>query len=426
MIYDTVVLGREDAFKCYSIFLKKEGFGQVEDYRDYIQKCLLNGERVQYMYEEHGRQAILEKLRRISENLELGEEQVTKEPEDEQAMLWVLPEDEVIEKGIYHYNKPDTELLVCAPPALMALILGEYKLAKKIYEKFSRSYENDTAIEILQDNRGPLLGGSEFRFCEACLLGIDMEPEETIFFKEKGMFEIELYWDSENAFFSKVCLHGNQKQTWQCIFKMMERLRKQEIVCEIFRDYKFLFICFALIKKMDMNNNDFWKDIYGLFSKVEERNVITEFIHRIFLMKIDVIHDVMSKEYRIIPCIEEYFRHADCLLLDGSVGEYIAHFIKNIDAGGENEFRNYCVTYFETVQWFGGEDSAELRKIMFDLINQKDFRLIELGFQKHLLREEWIEEYIEYFISQKNHTWILPYLIQKNWLIKEKTDGNIQ
>ena len=68
-------------------FWKKEGIKQVEDYRDYIQKCLLNGERVQYMYEEHGRQAILEKLRRISENLELGEEQVTKEPEDEIIIL---------------------------------------------------------------------------------------------------------------------------------------------------------------------------------------------------------------------------------------------------------------------------------------------------------------------------------------------------
>ena len=40
-------------------------------------------------------------------------------------------------------------------------------------------------------------------------------------------------------------------------------------------------------------DDDFWKDIYGLFSKVEERNAITEFIHRIFLMKIDVIHDVI-------------------------------------------------------------------------------------------------------------------------------------
>lgn len=398
----------------------------MEDYRDYIQKCLLNGERIQYVYEEHGRQAILEKLRRISKNLGLAEGQSTKEMGDEQSMLWVLPEDEVIEKGIYHYNKPDTELLVCAPPALMAMILGEYKLAKKICEIVSRSYENDTAIEILQDNRGPLLGGSEFRFCEACLLCSDMEPEETIFFKENGMFAIELYWDYERAFFSKLYLHGDQKQTWKYTFKMMERLRKQESVCEIFQDYKFLIIYFALIKKMDMSNSDFWKDIYGLFSQVEQRNAITEFVHQIWLKQMDVIHDVRSKEYRIIPCIKEHFRHVDYLSVDGGVEEYVAYIIKKIDACEETEFRHYCVTYFETVQWFGGEESSGWRKIMFELFNKKDFTLIELGFQNHLLKEEWIEEYIEYFISQKNYTWILPYLIQKNWLIKEKTNGNIQ
>lgn len=436
----------------------------MKDYREYIQNCFFQGERVQYVYAKHCRQAILEQLYKISEGKQAEdpeekaaaeenavtedseekaaakENTATEDPEekdvaeeipDEQLMLWALKENEVIEKGIYRYNKPDSELLVCASPALMALILGEYKLAKKICEmdpkSASEAMKKGTALEILQDEKGLRLEGSEIRFCEACILCSDMEPEETVYFMEKGMFDLERYIDPENSFFSKVDLNEDQKQRGKYIVKMMERLKHQENVCEIFKGFKLLLVCYAMIKKIDIGNADFWKDVYELYDKDEEWNELTVFAHRILLKKLDVKKDILEKQYRLLTCIEEHFRHTDYLRVDSEVEDYIKYLLLYAETTENHaEFKNYLVIYFQTVQRFGGEETLEWKRLMLELLKKGDLTMLELGFQKQFLKEEWIAEYIEHLIHQKEGAWVLTYLIYKNWLVKEKKNGNVQ
>lgn len=430
----------------------------MKDYREYIQNCLFKGERVQYVYAKHCRQAILEQLYEISEgkyeedpegkadaeesaeagnpegkadaeeSAEAGDPEgkaAAEEIPDGQLMLWVLQKNEIIEKGIYHYNKPDSDLLVCASPALMAMILGEYKLARKISETDLEAMKQDTALEILQDEKGPHLGGSEIRFCEACLLCSDMEPEETAYFMEQGMFDLERYVNPENSFFSKVYLHGDQKQSGAYIVKMMERLKHQENVCEIFKGFKLLLVCYVMINKIDIGNADFWKNAYELYDKDEEWNELTVFAHKILHEKYDVKKDILEKQYRILPCIDAHFRHTDYLRVDSAVEEYIRCILYWKETDNHTEFRNYLVTYLKAVQHFGGEETLGWKRLMLALLTKGDLTMLELGFQKQLLKDEWLEEYIEYFSQQKEGVWVLAYLIYKNWLIKERKNGNV-
>lgn len=398
----------------------------MEDCRGYIEKCLSNGERIQYVYEEHCREAILEQLKEMSELSRMVDMQLVKEEEEDQVMLWVLPEDEVIEKGMYHYNKPDAELLVCAPPALMAVVLGEYGLAQKICELTPRKYENDIAFEVLQDRQGPHLDGGKYRFCEVCMLSADMGREETAYFREMGMFELLLYEERENSFFSKVCIHGDEKRSWKCLLKVMERVRNQDEVCESFQHFMMLLLWYAFLQEMDINNPDFWKGVYSVFSEAEQWEAVVDFMHRYMVVRGKIMKDIGAQERRILACIEEHFRHRDCLIADGYVEMYIKKIIELIDRWyGNIEIRQYLITYFVAVKRFGGNSIEGWREEMFDLFEMKDFTLIELAFQNHLLREEWLEEYIAYFIKQKKYTLILPYLIQKNWLFKENADENV-
>jgi len=394
----------------------------MKAYREYIENCLLNSEKVEYAYEEHCRQVVLEQLIRLSE---MPQDGLIGETDEEQDLLCVFLENEMIEKGMHRNNRPKEELIICAPPALMAVILGEYKLAQKLCERTARHYEDDTAIEILQDHRGPLLKTSQFRFCEACLLSSDMETEESDYFVDKGMFAITLYCDNEKGFFSKLILYGDDKQILDCLLKMMDRVIKQQGIRNSFPASIGLLVCFALRKEIDRKVADFWKDVYGTLHEVEHWNFIIQFTHCYLMVHCNALVDIQSGGNRVLPCIEEYFRHMDCMPMDGYVKNYIDRLIK-FNASGKKELRDYCRTYFKTVKRFGSEVNLEWKILMFTLLRKKDLTLAELGFRNAFLKEEWIEEYIEFFFLQKEHSLILPYLIQKKWALKEKLNGNIQ
>lgn len=397
----------------------------MEDYREYREQCIANGERIQYVYEEHCREAILEQLIEMSKIAGVSDMHIMQEEADTSEMLWVLLKDEVIEKGIYSINRPDTELLIYAPPALMALLIGEYGLARKLCDLEMRDCREDIAIEVLQDNRGPLLHGGKYRFCEACLLSSDMLLEETLYFDQKGFFDDSAYYTSENSFLKNVYLHGEGKQAWKYIYKAIQRVTIQKNECETLECYMVLFTWYALLKQMDTDNDDFWKDLYGLFSEVEQWNKLTGIIHGLLFRYYGPKNDIETMVCKLIPCVEEHFRHVDYLCMDGYVEEYMEYIIGDNKKVESLKNKKYTIRYFGAIKQFRGEYTKEWRELVFKLFNKRDLELLELAFQNHILKKECITEYIEYFITQKEYSWILAYLIQKNWLIKEKANGNI-
>ena len=395
----------------------------MEDCRQYIEGCLLNGERISYVHEKNSREAILLQLKEISELSGMSDLQLLRE-EAAKEMIWVLLKNEKIERGMYCHNKPDAELVVCAPAALMAVILGEYELAKRICEIEERNYENDTAFEVQQDYNGPHLKGGKYRFCEACVLSCDMEWEETVYFMGKGMFDISLYEEQGNGFFSDVCMHGSKMQMWEYIYKMMKRLSQQLELYETFQALIFLLMWFALLREIDKDNVNFWNCIYGLFSEEEQWILITEFIHGRWFQ--DIRNSTIVRRSRILACTEEHFKHMDYLPMDGHIRKYAEYLVRQISEVGDAQARECCRDYFLTVKQFAGKQEAEWKELMLALLRSKDLPLIELGFQNCLLNKEWIAEYIDYFMGKKDYSWILSYLIQKSWSIKEIENGNIQ
>lgn len=397
----------------------------MEDYREYRERCIANGERIQYVYEEHCREAILEQLMEMSKIAGVPDLHIVQEEEEIQEMLWVLLKDEVIEKGIYSINRPDTELLVYAPPAFMALLIGEYGLAKKLCDLEMRNCREDIVIEVLQDDRGPLLHGGKYRFCEACLLSSDMPLEETLYFSQNGFFDVSVYHSSEASFLKNIYLHGECRQSWRYLYKAIQRIEIQKKECEILKGYIVLFIWYALLKQMDMENEDFWKDLYGLFSDAEQWNELTGIIHGLLKRYYSTENVIKIMVCKLIPCVEEHFRHVDYLNMDGYVEEYMDYIIGKIGKGENIKNKKYIIRYMRAVKQFRGEYTAGWRTIVFKLFKKRDLELLELAFQNHFLKKEYITEYIEHFLLQKEYSWILPYLVQKNWLAKENANGNI-
>ena len=179
-----------------------------ENYRRQLEWCLMVGERVSYSYEAHRREVVLEALRSCVKEKEYDRFYVCEEAEVED-MLWILREEDVA---------------IVAPPALMALVMGEYDLAIRLCEDYRvTSWKNRVNVVYMHD--GKAVWGNNYSFGEACLFCKDISASQLQYFAKRGFF------DKNNFVYEGACYWRRQQEAEEAEL-VWRPLRAVKMLCD--------------------------------------------------------------------------------------------------------------------------------------------------------------------------------------------------
>lgn len=395
----------------------------MENYREYMESCRLNGERMPYLYEEHKREQVLKQLKELLWEAQ-SEREINFEREEPlwQELLWILEEGEELEKGFYSCNTPDSELVVVASPALMALLMGEYDLSIELCKAGLCGDKNDIASELKQEGKISFLGGGSIRFCEACLLCFDMSVEQLDFFRRKKFFERVNFGHENNCRFLENYLFMDKKKEWGQLYRVLGSIKTRGVAYGNPGDLLMLILWYALCEQMDEDNSMFWTKLCELFKETEVFEVIPYMLHEYTRVYFGCLKEWVEQE-RLLRGMEEYFRHAETIDIR-YIGNYISEILLD-ECICRKTFRKHGRDYFSVVKKIEGEVTGEWWKDMLKLLKTRDFPLIELAFKSGFLKEDCLDTYIQYFSTQKDYAGIIPYLIYKRWSGKESANGSI-
>lgn len=392
----------------------------MENYREYMESCLQNGERMPYPYEKHCREQVLEELKELLVTVRVGDEDVyMREEAGTRELLWLMEEGEVQEKGFYSWNKPDSELAIVAEPGPMALLMGEYDLSIALCEAGLGSGRNAIVSELKQDGYASFLGGGSIRFCELCLLGWDMTKEQIAYFWQRDFLDGPNLWRENGDQFSEVSFFVDKQVVWENLYRVLRSLKEYGDV----EDILILILWYALRKELDKNNPTFWLRLYSLFADSPVLSAIPHTLHayaRAYYMGEVRIYE---EQHRLLNGMDMYFRFADAIDIQ-YVEFYIAEIILEKCSTGKRA-REFRRVYFSVMKKIKGEITIEWLEHMLELLKTRDFPMLEQAFQSGYLRDDCVEDYIRYFTLQKGYVGIIPYLMRRRWREKEDANGRI-
>lgn len=397
----------------------------LESYREYMESCRLNGERMPYSYEEYNREQVLKRLKELLWEAQFGRE-VNFEREEPlwQEFLWMLEEGEAMEKGFYGCNTPDSELVVVASPALMALLMGDYDLSIALCKAGMYGDVNDIASELKQEGKISFLGGGSIRFCEACLLCFDMSVEQIDFFRRKGFFERANFWRENNSRFLENYLFVDKQKEWEYLHRVLRNIKAHGEAYGESGNMLMLILWYALCEEMDENNPSFWTRLCELFAETEGFGGIPYMLHEYTRVYFGCLNKECTEQERLLRGMEEYFRHAETIDI-----RYIEDYVSEILLGEcicRKSIRKQGRDYFSVVKKIEGEVTREWLKDMLTLLKTRDFPLLEQAFRSGFLREDCVDAYIQHFSTQKDFAGIISYLMCKRWNGKENVNGFVQ
>lgn len=396
-----------------------------ENYRELLSWGRTSGEAVVLPYSEHCREAILEELQGRLVTAETGyEDPYMREEAEHEDMLWMLNREEVLEKGIYSWNRPMADLLIVAPPALMALIMGEYELAVKLNEHENLPYWKNRVEELYQDRGRSGIGGGQYSFGEACLLSIDMPVSVKLFFWQRGYYDEKNIFLDEKVLLSEAQFHRTGQKAEDDFWNIMKEIRN---LGEMFEDTRELFILaleYALRTEKDRRYKLFWERLYQTFETGEEHHIIVEVMHRYFVNLGNECGGLSSViEKRVLAGLQVYFKYEDSLFMGEGVEKYLLNRMTG-DVFRRSIWKSYLEQYLNIVKGFIGPVTEGWQQGMYELLESEDENLILDGFKCGYLKTECILEYIEFLIQEhfkdgKGYTNYISRLIQLKW----KMDG---
>ncbi|MBQ8823145.1 MAG: hypothetical protein IJZ82_10915 [Lachnospiraceae bacterium] len=394
----------------------------MENYREYMESCLSNGERMPYPYELHCIEQVLSRLQELLLAAEPGyEAPYMREEACLPELLWIIAEGEVQEKGFYSWNKPEGELAVVAPPGLMALLMGEYELAIALCEAGFGGGRNDIASELRQEGQTSFLGGGSIRFCEACLLCRDMTKEQIAYFKGKDFLDVLNLWRENGDQFADVCFFVDKQVVWENLFGILQRVKEDGEVYGDVEDVLILILWYALRMEMDVGNPTFWLRLYSLFAESEVLPAIPHTLHAYAKAYYRGEAGIYKEQHRLLNGMDMYFRFAEAINIQ-HVELYITEIILK-KCGTGKKAREFRRVYFSVMKKIEGDITAEWLEHMLELLKTKDFPLLEQAFRSGFLRDDCVEDYIRYFFRHKEYAGIIPYLLQRRWRTKEDANG---
>jgi len=400
-----------------------------ENYRDMLYLARLTGEAVKLPYEAHCREALLEELRGRLLPGEWGyEEPYMREETEHEDLLWLLNREEVLEKGIYSWNRPTVDLAIVAPPALMALIMGEYELAVKLSERGGPPSWKNRVEELYQDRGRSGIGGGCYSFGEACLLSMDMPVSEKLFFWQKGYYDVENIFLEEPALWSELQLHRDGQKGEEDFWNIMKEIKT---LGEIFEDTRELFVPaieYALNVDMDWKCGQFWEKIYELFPSKEEHIVIVEVLHRYFVNLCSAESTSLQYEERVLAGVQAYFQYEDSLLMQEGVERYLLERITMVSYM-QGCWRICLEQYLDVVKCFEGTIGKGWQQGMYELLKRGDEKWFHLGFKSGFLRKDCIKEYVDYLLQElsekdKRYSLYISKLIQMMWREEEDCEAD--
>ena len=241
------------------------------DYRECMMFNRMTGEKMDFPYEEHCNEAVLKQLQECLETSEVGDEDSYVWEEDmRDDMLWILRGEEIIEKGIYSWNHPEVDLAIVAPPALMALIMGEYVLATKLMEKAEVPLWKNRVDEFYLDGNKVSIGGGSYTFGEACLMSLEMPVSEKQYFGNKGYYDISKLTLEENPLLFEMQFHRTGPEVLEDIWRPIREIKNLSEIEGDGRKLLTLAVEYALRLKMDRTCDCFWEKLFQIFPEKEE------------------------------------------------------------------------------------------------------------------------------------------------------------
>lgn len=393
------------------------------DYRECMMFHRLMGEKMTFSYSEHCKATVLQQLQECLEVSEIGyEEPYVWEEDMRDDMLWLLRGDEEVEKGIYSWNRPEGDLAIVAPPALMALVMGEYVLAVKLMEKAEVPMWKNKADEFYLEDARVNIGGGSYTFGEACLMSGEMPVSVKQYFREKGYYDILKLKTDGNSMLFEMQFHRTGQSVLEDVWRPIQEVKN---LCESDemggkgRELLPFAIEYALGLKIDKKCDDFWDKLFQMFPEREEQFIIAEAMHAYFLNLCSAENLSPRYEERLLDGLQAYFRYEPGIPMTGAVEDYVLERMET-KSYRSGKWKKYLDRYFNTVKRFDGSVSKKWQLGMFELLSCEDVEWIQTGFYNGFLKKDCIAEYIEYLLQKhiregKNYTAFIPQLIQMQW-----------
>lgn len=406
-------------------------------YREELEINRMLGQAMQVPYGEHCKEVLLGQMRSRIEPAERGyEEPFMREESICEDMLLFLKREEVLERGIYSWNRPNMDLIIVAPPPLMAFILGEYALALRLCELCDMPVRKMLVDEMYQDGDRSFIGGGQYGFAEACLFSEDMSFEEKQFFYQRGCYEGVVTVGNGLGFMEGFQFHqggGSLGELWHLRSEKAAQMLAEEIwrPIQAVQNLEKLFgtsqklltgvIKYALSMKLDRDDVEFWDKLYVMFREKEEHYIIVDAMHDYFRDAGSWEKFSPECEERVVKGLQAYFRYEETIPMQGAVEAFLLERLYTeayvaLDGKG----RNYMERYLSAVKRYSGEVSSFWQQGMYDLLEQRDVQWLRLGIQSGFLKVDCIKDYIEYILLEhfrqgKGYSEFISRLIQLKW-----------
>ena len=376
------------------------------NYRENMLNSRMSGKAMAFSYKEHCKEAVLAQLINKLE---------TKNSANKD-MLWLLKHNEKLECGIYSWNQPQVDLAIVAPPALMALIMGEYELAVQLCKMQEAPLWKNTVEELYQEGDHSQIGGGSYNFCEACLLSDTMGECETRYFLENGYYDARLLVGANNDMLSDMQFHGKAENTVENIWRPLQNIRSLSERTRNTDELLHLAILYALQLEIDNQCENFWERLYAMFSAREEHLIIIDAMHSYFLNISSADNLPLHFEERVLKGVQKYFNYEEWIPMSGAVETYLIERITS---------KTYLIgkrkwvleNYFHAVKQFEGTISKKWKYGMLLLLSSYNSNWWSQGFQSGFLRKDCIEDYIDHLLQEcsREYGTYIARLIQIKW-----------
>ncbi len=290
------------------------------DYRECMMNSRMTGKAMKFAYEKHCREKILKQMKDkliVASDYKEGAYIPWKEKREtiRDDMLWILKKGEPVERGIYSWNRPAVDLAIVAPPALIALVMGEYQLAVRLCIEANEPLWDSTVEELYQEGKKCGIGGGSYTFGEACLLSSEMGDVEKRYFWKNGYYREGLLASEGRYILSNLQFHGSAGQMAEDMWRPIQEVKDLEaITCENSGLLTKIMV-YAMQQEMDKNGEAFWERLYGTFPAKKERREIVTALHKWLFGRCREDNIEPGLENRILEGIYYYFAYERKMVL---------------------------------------------------------------------------------------------------------------
>ena len=383
-------------------------------YDEQIMCWRVQGERMDLDYREYNREKVLKQLQEFL--VEVEEEQpFMRESLSRKELLWLLPQKEVVEKGIYRWNRPDVDLAIAAPPTLMAIVMGEYELAQRLSKSDATPKWLNRVKECYLNGTRAYLGGGTYNFFEACMLSDDMTAQEMHVLLPKNKWpKVSEY----GSFLEDFQFHRGEgafaEDIWHPIISLHALIQESEEKKGLIQ----LLTRFVIKIGVDNVCGDFWERLYGMFTG-ECREQIVQAVHKYALYFSDSTNKLFYYEDRLLHSVEVFFRYEKELSVSREVAGFIEQRLPE-DLNEQSRAVKFMMRYMNAVKQFGGTVTDTWWTSMTRIMESCSLGWIRRCLDNGFLKEECIPVYVEYLFQIKSGTGIIPLLIQQSWRSREE------